>query len=153
MFSFLNKFIGGARKKAAPEAVLQAGAASPAPAQAGEEEAPQTEADLARLDVLQLMWGKGFSGPGDADFITGLAHPLNLNAQKLVLGLSAGLGGGVRALADTFKTFVTGLERDDELAFHGNKLSLQLGHERTASIAHYNPAQIRCSITSSTVMS
>ena len=95
--------------------------------------------EMTRADMLQKMWGAGFNGPGDANFVRDLAKPLGLDSQKSVLDLSAGLGGGTRALADAFKTYVTGFERDKELAVEGNKISKATGHGRSAPIQHYDP--------------
>jgi cyclopropane fatty-acyl-phospholipid synthase-like methyltransferase len=95
---------------------------------------------MTRLEVLQSLWGEGFSAPGRPDFLAELAKPVSPDPQKSVLDLSAGLGGMARTLASRFKTYVTGLERDAELASEGMKISQKSGFGRNAPVSHYNPA-------------
>lgn len=97
---------------------------------------------LSRVDLLQMMWGTGFGFPGNASYIKELVSPMALDSQKSVVDLTAGLGGAARAIAGAFKTYVTGMERDVELAHAGNKISATTGFGKTAPITHYDPQKI-----------
>ncbi|HLU91831.1 MAG TPA: hypothetical protein VKZ46_04530, partial [Pedomonas sp.] len=49
-----------------------------------------------RLEVMQQIWGKGMSGPGDEDYILRLVKPLGLSPAHTVIDVGAGLGGATR---------------------------------------------------------
>lgn len=136
MFGFLNKFLGQEEQSALElpkEASLAHVAQVSPPAPAGEP------LDISRADLVQQMWGKGLSSPGDPAYFTGLVSAFNLGPQKSVLDLSAGLGGLARVLAGRYKTYVTGFERDEQLANEGMHLSSLGGQANNAPIKHYHP--------------
>jgi cyclopropane fatty-acyl-phospholipid synthase-like methyltransferase len=108
--------------------------------------------ETSRLDLVQKMWGEGYSMPGDAEFIKQLVQPLGLHSHKTMLDLSAGLGGPMRYLADTYDTQMIGFERDDEFAHVGNKMSLASGNGRNAPIQHYEPANFLCDKKADAIM-
>lgn len=103
----------------------------------------QTESGvkLSRVDIVQKMWGDGFSVPGSPEFVIGLARPLNLDSQKSVLDLAPGLGGMARTLVTSVKAYITCLERDEEFAREGMHISSRAGHAKHAPITHYDPAK------------
>jgi cyclopropane fatty-acyl-phospholipid synthase-like methyltransferase len=89
--------------------------------------------------VLQALWGNGFSHPGGLEFAIYIAKPFALNAAMTVIDLSAGLGGGTRAVAEKFDVWVTGLEEDEQLATVGMELSNLAGMGKKAPISRYEP--------------
>jgi cyclopropane fatty-acyl-phospholipid synthase-like methyltransferase len=136
MFGFLNKLIAPKGAKASDKAkAAPASVAKPAAPAASEVK----EYEVDRIELLQLMWGSGFSSPGDKEFIKNISAALTLDAQKSVIDMSAGLGGQARTLVELYKTYVTGFERDADLAFNGNKISARTGFGRTAPITQYDP--------------
>lgn len=96
--------------------------------------------ETPRVQLAQLLWGPGFSHPGGAEEALHLAKPFGLDPAMTVLDLSAGLGGGARALAETFGVWVTGLEQDKEFAEAGRELSRLAGYAKKANIAAFAPA-------------
>lgn len=87
----------------------------------------------------QMLWGDGFVGPGDAQFMVDAVRPFGLNPAKSVLDCSAGLGGAARAIVDTYDTWVTGLEPSPLLAKMGMRRSELLDVSRKAPVMPYDP--------------
>src|SRR3989337_2916840 len=73
-------------------------------------EAPEPR--LVRLEVMQQIWGKGMSGPGDEEYILRLVKPLGLKPAHTVIDFGAGLGGATRLISEKFDIWITGLESD-----------------------------------------
>lgn len=85
------------------------------------------EPPLGRIDIIQKLWGEGFSLPGGREFALKLMRPVTLEKNGLYLDLAPGLGGAMRAVAQTFGVTITGLETDVELAAAGQEISEQAG--------------------------
>jgi hypothetical protein len=94
---------------------------------------------LGTLAVRQWLWGEGFVVPGNADFVLKLVKPLAPTPAMSLLDVAAGLGGPARAIAQAFDTYVTGLERDHELAQRGMALSVAHGRQKRAPISVIDP--------------
>ena len=101
----------------------------------GEDEIPP----LDRLTIAQWLWGAGFHAPGGAEHVLGLVKPFALNPAMSMLDVSAGLGGGARAIASGFGTYVTGFERDSELARRGMEMSVLQGMQKRAPVEAFDP--------------
>lgn len=106
-------------------------AAVPAPAR---EEAPQAPPPLTRVELLQKLWGDGFSLPGGAAFALRIAKTATLNKNALCLDLSPGLGGGMRVVAQTLGVRIHGIESDTELAEAAAALSSATGMNDEAPV-------------------
>ncbi|HXY98959.1 MAG TPA: methyltransferase domain-containing protein [Stellaceae bacterium] len=104
------------------------------PHAAGEPVAP-----LDPLVIRQWLWGPGFHLPGNAEYVLNLVKPFAANPAMSMLDVAAGLGGAARAIADAFGTYVTGLERDPELARRGMEMSVAAGKQRHAPISVIDP--------------
>ena len=105
------------------------------PAKDALAEAPEPEAPpLTRIDLLQRLWGDGFSLPGGADFALRIAGAGKIQTGASCLDLAPGLGGGMRAVAHVFNARMTGIESDRELAQAGAALSNAAGMSETAAI-------------------
>jgi SAM-dependent methyltransferase len=70
----------------------------------------------ARIDVLQRLFGPGFTAPGGPEHSVEMVKPFGLTPEHSVLDLSAGLGGAATAVVQRFGVWVTGYEMDPELA-------------------------------------
>ncbi len=92
-----------------------------------------------RIECKNLVWGEGFTSPGDAAYCCDLVRPAGLTAEHSMLDLGAGLGGPARAFAREFGVWVTGKEIDRELADAGMELSVAAGMARKAPISVFNP--------------
>ncbi len=90
--------------------------------------------------LLEAMWGEGWHGPLGQTMLDVLVRAFGLTREMSVLDLSAGVGGAARLIATEFKTYVTGLEADAELAAYGAAESKRHGMARTAIIKAYDPA-------------
>ncbi len=70
----------------------------------------------ARVDVLQRLFGAGYTSPGGPEQAVEIVKPLGLTPVHSVLDLSAGLGGAATAVAQRFGVWITGYEMDPELS-------------------------------------
>lgn len=99
--------------------------------------------DDIRLEVIGNLWGAGFSHPGGAKYALDLNKFVSLKSELTYLDLSAGLGGGTRAVARQYKLWLTGLERDKALAEAANDISIDEDMELQAPIRHYDPDNLQ----------
>lgn len=120
----------GAEAKAAPQAT---------PQQAGPVVAkpkPQTQKTwpARRLNVVERLWGEGYTTPGGAEQVKKLLPLMALDSKKSVLLLGAGLGGINQTMVEETGVWVTGLERDKELAQIGKESMVRAGLKRQAPV-------------------
>ncbi len=121
------------KKKVPPAAAPKPQAiAKPAVAAAVPDEVPEPQ--LGRIDIIQKLWGDGFSLPGGSEFALKLVRPLTLEKGALYLDLAPGLGGAMRAVSKAFGVTIKGLETDAELAAAGHELSERASVAATAPI-------------------
>jgi SAM-dependent methyltransferase len=137
MIAFLSKFLK--KQEETPMAEAEPPPQEAAPLPVASAPANEEGVDLSKLELSQKMWGPGFSKPGNKEFILSLTRPLTLDSKKTMLDLTAGLGGAIRAVTDTFKTYVEGYERNAKVAALGMELSTRSGHGKRAPITHYDP--------------
>jgi cyclopropane fatty-acyl-phospholipid synthase-like methyltransferase len=113
-----------------------------APARAKSDAARQTIEPLDRMTVAQWLWGDGFVMPGNADFILDIVKPVGLSPAMSMLDISAGLGGAARVIAQTYGTYVTGLEPSAERAKRGMEMSVVANLAKRATISAFNPETV-----------
>ena len=101
--------------------------------------ASRDEPPLDAPTLAQWLWGAGFHIPGGEEHVLNLVKPFALNPAMSMLYLGAGLGGGARAIATKFATYVTALEIDDGLARRGMEMSTLQGMQRRAPVTVYAP--------------
>jgi SAM-dependent methyltransferase len=94
---------------------------------------------LDPLTVRQWLWGPGFIIPGNADYVLGLVKPFAPNPAMSLLDVAAGLGGPARAIASEFDIYITGLERDPDLARRGMEMSIVAGKQKHAPVSAMDP--------------
>lgn len=92
-----------------------------------------------RIHLMERVWGTGFSGPGDAEWIAGLVAPLALDSKMTVVNLGAGLGGVARTIAAAAGVWVTGYESRPAFVEAGMELSKLAGAAKRAPIRAYDP--------------
>ncbi len=95
-----------------------------------------------RVKMLQTLWGAGFSQPGGAEFSLWLANPCTLDPSLTVIELGAGLGGTSRTVERELGCWVTGYERDPEIATAGMGLSMLAGVGNKVPIERYDPEDL-----------
>lgn len=110
------------------------------PFESGElsDAAQQSERMSKRLEVMQQLWGKGMSGPGDEEYIVKLVKPFGLDPAFTVVDVGAGLGGATRLIAEKFDIWITGLESDREVADAGMEFSTMAGLAKRAPIHYFD---------------
>lgn len=115
---------------------------------AEEEERPaipqidQGEWSSARIALLQMVFGEGFSAPGDDEAIMKLVKPCGLNSAHSLLELGSGLGGSARSIATNFGVWVEGLERDQGFVEAATLLSAKAGLAKKATAETYDPEHL-----------
>src|ERR1051326_1723318 len=122
----LNAWWRRARRDAAPAPVAR-------PLRSPTRTGLESEQPLDGLTLAQWLWGAGCHTPGDEDHILDLVKPFALNPAMSMLYLGAGLGGGARAIATKFATYVTALERDATLARRGMEMSTLQGMQKACT--------------------
>ncbi len=130
-----------------PAAAHIAPPARKAPASVAQAKAPQAPAPAAPVpatdvEILQMLWGEGFNLPGGEEFTMKLLDGVDLPAGQPCLDITAGLGGGLRAIAGQRQVVVEGLESEAVLAAAGHALSERGGMAATAPIRHADPMAV-----------
>ena len=108
-------------------------------AAAAAKDAPKAEKKVwpaNRLNVIEQLWGEGYTTPGGAARVKQFAPLLHLDEKKSLLLLGAGLGGISETLIEDTGVWITGLEPDPELAKIGHQSMVRAGHKRKAPIRH-----------------
>lgn len=128
-------------KPPAPVASASTRAAAPPPA---------PRKSLSRIEIIQELWGPGFSLPGGAGFALRIAAGVNFDRKGRFLDIAPGLGGGMRAVASNHGVTILGIEHDLEIAAEALRLSEKEGMSETAPVhgcgpdglepADFNPA-------------
>lgn len=103
----------------------------PAPSAAPPTPALPTPAVLSpieeRIDIIQSIWGEGFSLPGGDSFFPGLLRNISFPAGSPCLDVAPGLGGSMRAVAEAYGLTIEGLEGEPIFAVAGGVISDKLG--------------------------
>ena len=100
--------------------------------------AARDEPPLDAATLAQWLWGAGFHIPGDEEHVVGLVKPFALNPAMSMLYVGAGLGGGARAIATKYATYVTALEANEVLARRGMEMSTLQGMQKRAPVTAYD---------------
>ncbi|MCR4377250.1 MAG: methyltransferase domain-containing protein [Rhodospirillales bacterium] len=93
-----------------------------------------------RLNIVERVWGEGFVTPGGTEQVKKLLPLMDLDQKKSVLVLGSGLGGIHQTIVESTGAWVTGLERDSELAELGQTSMARANLKRQAPI-HYSPLE------------
>lgn len=105
-----------------------------------------TEANKTEFEVLtsirERVWGKDLIVPGGPDYVSEFLADAKLSPGKVILDLSAGLGGSGRALAVALDVLVEGYEMDEAVAKVGAARASHLALEAQAPVSHYFPHNI-----------
>ncbi len=99
----------------------------------------EREKRAARLEVLQDLWGEGYSSPGERHYIMELLKPFGLNSSMSVADVGSGLGGAARLMAEEFGVWVNAMEADATLAERGMDISRRAGLGKKAPIKSFDP--------------
>lgn len=69
-----------------------------------------------RQKLAQEIWSHGFVVPGGTEYIEKLVSGCSLTEAETMLEIGVGMGGGTRTIIGKFGNYVTGYERDENLA-------------------------------------
>jgi hypothetical protein len=127
------------KRKVAPPATAR-NQAAPAAAPAA---APEPPISMSRLEIIQKLWGPGFSLPGGADFALLVAERAGLKSKGRFLDLAPGLGGGMRAVATKHGITIVGIEADAEVAAEALRLATEQGMGETAPVRACGPEGLK----------
>ena len=94
------------------------------------------------LEILQLIWGDGFTSPGGPDFVLELVRTLAPVPDSTILEIGSGLGGGARTIAEEFGARVLAWELDPDLAAEGASQAKANRMQDKAKIQHLDPANV-----------
>jgi cyclopropane fatty-acyl-phospholipid synthase-like methyltransferase len=70
----------------------------------------------ARRQLAQEIWSPGFVVPGGNDYVEKLINGCSLTEAETMLEIGVGMGGCTRTIIGKFGNYVTGYERDADLA-------------------------------------
>mgnify|MGYP003668039139 CR=1 FL=1 len=115
-----------------PPAAGESAAASAAP-----------EWSESRQQLAQMLWGDGFSVPGEPDYVLDLAKPFGLTGENTLLEIGTGLGGGARTIAAKIGAYVEGFDLSPEIAKRATELSVSQNLEKKATIRAFEPASLK----------
>jgi cyclopropane fatty-acyl-phospholipid synthase-like methyltransferase len=104
--------------------------------------------DSARVQLVQDVWGEGFSSPGNADYIIEMIKPFGLTPAMSVMEVGAGLGGASRLMAEHFGVWVTAFEVDHTFSDAGMELSNMSGMAKKAPVLPYDPENFEFKVMS-----
>ncbi|MGF1455026.1 MAG: methyltransferase domain-containing protein [Alphaproteobacteria bacterium] len=91
------------------------------------------------LTIAQALWGEGYLGPGDRDFILSLVSQLAISRDKSLALLGIGLGGPARDLCRDSGIWVSGYEARPDLIEPASEQCLMAGLARKVSVQHFDP--------------
>ncbi len=80
-----------------------------------------------RLAAAQRLFGEGCTIPGSEQAVVQLIEPLELDQDKSVVDVTAGIGTAARIIAEKFGCKVDGLENDPALVEQGTKFAEKAG--------------------------
>jgi hypothetical protein len=66
--------------------------------------------DDKRLETAQLIWGKGYCGPGDSEYVTSMSKLLDMTSKMSITVIGVSLGRPSRVLISEFGAWITGYE-------------------------------------------
>ena len=109
-----------------------------------EEGAPADTPDWspARQQLVQLVWGEGFNGPGGAEHVLELVKPFGLTNQNTMLEIGSGLGGGACVIVDKIKAYVDGVDFDPDLIDHAVAIAMLKGFDAKAKFRLVEPGAL-----------
>lgn len=93
----------------------------------------------ARIEVLQRLFGESFVLPGGAAHAVELAKPFAMTPVHSVLDMSAGLGGPAAAVVENFGVWITGYERDGDLAAAAPEVLSSIKGGNQVTVRQYDP--------------
>lgn len=99
----------------------------------------KTGIEVDRLTLLQDIWGKEQTQPGDQEFLFELIKPLGLTSGNTLVQFGGGMGLTARTAAAHFDCFVRALETDEELVAAGKKILFDESLDKKVELIAFDP--------------
>ena len=96
----------------------------------------------SRQTIAQLVWGEGFVAPHDAESTIEIVAAFELDSSSNMLEIGAGMGGGTRAIASQFGTYVSGWDLEPELAAEATSQAETHDLELKAAVKPLDPETV-----------
>ena len=96
----------------------------------------------ARQDLVQMLWGAGFSVPGEPEYILELVKPFGLTNANTMLEFGAGMGGGARTVAGKIGCYVDAFEMNAGLVQKARELAVVADIDKKAVFKPYDPPSL-----------
>jgi phosphoethanolamine N-methyltransferase len=110
-------------------------------AEDAEQGAHQDEYDDGMVELLELVWGKGFMSPGGPDNVKEIVAGLDL-AGKLVLDIGCGVGGPALVLAGELGARVIGFDLEAPLIARAQANAREAGLEERVEFRRVDPGPL-----------
>lgn len=78
-----------------------------------------------RRELVQMLWGVGFSYPSEPEYVLDLVKPFGLTSANTMLEIGSGLGGGARLVASKIGCYVDAFEFDESLIKIAKDLAIE----------------------------
>lgn len=104
---------------------------------------PPIKWDIPRQELVQVLWGAGFSVPGEPDYVLELVKPFGLTNANTMLEFGAGLGGGARVIASKIGCYVDAFDLNAELVAHAKELAISADIDNKAIFRQYAPDALK----------
>ncbi len=107
--------------------------------------APPSLADWSgpRRELVQMLWGVGFSYPGEPEYVLDLVKPFGLTNANTMLEIGAGLGGGARLVASKIGCYVDAFELDETLVKQARDLAIAQDIDNKAVFKKFAPEALQ----------
>lgn len=92
----------------------------------------------ARQELVQMLWGAGFSVPGEPEYILELVKPFGLTSANTMLEFGAGMGGGARTVAGKIGCYVDAFEMNAALVQKARDLAIVEDIDKKAVFKPYD---------------
>ncbi len=104
-------------------------------------DAHQDEYDDNLVEVLEIIWGRGFMAPGGADVVRQIVGDLALQ-DRLVLDIGCGIGGGDFVMAGEYGAQVIGLDLEAPLLARARREAAAAGLDGRIEFRQVEPGPI-----------
>ncbi len=95
----------------------------------------------AHLLIAQELWGEGYLGPGDLDFVLTLLAQMGVSRDKSLAVIGIGLGGPARDLCRESGVWVSGYEQRGDLIETASEQCLMAGLARKVTVQLFDPGR------------
>jgi SAM-dependent methyltransferase len=96
-----------------------------------------------RRELVQMLWGVGFSYPSEPEYVLDLVKPFGLTNANTMLEIGSGLGGGARLVASKIGCYVDAFEFDESLIKIAKDLAIEQDIDNKAIFKKFLPQALQ----------